>query len=67
MVWRKIGWAIHVAGQTVRGQITHPGYEHVIWQAMIQKIEPEKLFSFTWHPYAMDPNIDYARGTADSC
>ena len=23
-------------------------------------MEPEKLFSFTWHPYAVDPAVDYA-------
>jgi uncharacterized protein YndB with AHSA1/START domain len=47
-------------GRTVRGQITYPGYEHVKWEAMVQKIEPEHLFSFTWHPYAIDPNQDYS-------
>jgi hypothetical protein len=23
-------------------------------------MEPEKLFSFTWHPYAVDPSMDYS-------
>jgi hypothetical protein len=23
-------------------------------------MEPERLFSFTWHPYAIDPKIDYS-------
>ena len=23
-------------------------------------MEPERLFSFTWHPYAIDPNQDYS-------
>jgi hypothetical protein len=23
-------------------------------------MEPERLFSFTWHPYAIDPNRDYS-------
>jgi uncharacterized protein YndB with AHSA1/START domain len=23
-------------------------------------MEPERLFSFTWHPYAVDPNEDYS-------
>lgn len=50
-----------VAGQVSRGHITYPGYEHLKWEAMIQKIEPEKLFSFTWHPYAIDPNGDYSQ------
>ncbi|HKP23438.1 MAG TPA: SRPBCC family protein [Dongiaceae bacterium] len=47
-------------GRTVRGQITYPGYEHLKWEAMVQKMEPERLFSFTWHPYAIDPNEDYS-------
>jgi len=52
-----------VPGQTARGNILHPGYEHVVWQAVIQKIEPEHLFSFTWHPYAIDPKVDYSGET----
>jgi uncharacterized protein YndB with AHSA1/START domain len=52
-----------VPGQPSRGRITHPGYEHIEWQAIVQKIEPERLFSFTWHPYAIDPAQDY---TAES-
>jgi uncharacterized protein YndB with AHSA1/START domain len=50
-----------VAGEISRGHITYPGYEHVVWEAVVQKIEPEKLFSFTWHPYAIDPNKDYSQ------
>jgi uncharacterized protein YndB with AHSA1/START domain len=49
-----------VPGQATRGQITYPGYEHVRWEAEVQKMEPERLFSFTWHPYAIDPNRDYS-------
>jgi uncharacterized protein YndB with AHSA1/START domain len=51
------------AGQVSCGHILHPGYEHVNWVATVQKMEPEKLFSFTWHPYAVDPNIDYSKET----
>jgi uncharacterized protein YndB with AHSA1/START domain len=47
-------------GKTVRGRITHPGYEHMKWEMVVQKMEPERLFSFTWHPYAVDPNQDYS-------
>jgi uncharacterized protein YndB with AHSA1/START domain len=50
-----------VPGQIARGQVTHPGYEHVQWEAVVQKIEPERLFSFTWHPYSVDPKIDYSK------
>jgi uncharacterized protein YndB with AHSA1/START domain len=52
-----------VAGQVSRGHITHRGYEHVKWEAVVQKMEPERLFSFTWHPYAIDPKIDYSEET----
>ena len=52
-----------VPGQPAQGQITYPGYEHIRWQAVIQKMEPEKLFSFTWHPYAIDPKVDYSKET----
>lgn len=44
-----------VAGQVSRGHMTYPGYEHVRWEAVVQKIEPERLFSFTWpHPKSFD-------------
>jgi len=46
-----------LAGQISRGQINYPGYEHVKWQAVVQKMEPERLFSFTWH-HSLDPNAD---------
>jgi uncharacterized protein YndB with AHSA1/START domain len=45
------------------GQITYPGYEHVRMQVIVQKIEPERLFSFTWHPYAIELDIDYSKET----
>jgi len=49
-----------VPGKVVRGRITHPGYEHLTWEATVKEMQPEKLFSFTWHPYAVDPNVDYS-------
>lgn len=49
-----------VPGETTHGQITYPGYEHVKFEVLVQKMEPEKLFSYTWHPYAVDPKIDYS-------
>ena len=52
-----------VPGQVSRGRITHPGYEHVNWEAVVQKMEPERLFSFTWHPYGIDPKVDYSKET----
>jgi hypothetical protein len=26
-------------------------------------MEPERLFSFTWHPFAVDPKKDYSKET----
>jgi uncharacterized protein YndB with AHSA1/START domain len=49
-----------VPGEVARGHITYPGYEHLHWEAVVQRMEPERLFSFTWHPYAIDPNEDYS-------
>jgi uncharacterized protein YndB with AHSA1/START domain len=47
-------------GQVSRGYITHPGYEHVKWEAVVQKMEPERLFSFTWsHPKSLE-KADYS-------
>jgi uncharacterized protein YndB with AHSA1/START domain len=50
-----------VAGKPVSGQITHPGYEHVRMEIVVKAIAPETLFSFTWHPYAVDPKVDYSQ------
>ena len=52
-----------VAGQPVGGFITWPGYEHLRMEVVAQKIEPETYFSYTWHPYAIDPKVDYSGET----
>jgi uncharacterized protein YndB with AHSA1/START domain len=52
-----------LAGQPIEGPITYPGYEHVIWRVVVDRIEPEHLLSFHWHPYAIDPNVDYSHET----
>ena len=49
-----------VPGEVSRGHITYPGYEHLRWEAVVVKMEPERLFSFSWHPYAIDPTEDYS-------
>jgi len=30
---------------------------------VVQDMEPEQYFSYTWHPYAVDPNVDYSTET----
>jgi uncharacterized protein YndB with AHSA1/START domain len=37
-------------GARVRGAITHKGYEHVTWDITIERMEPERLCSWRWHP-----------------
>lgn len=49
-----------VPGATVKGRITHPGFEHLVMTVTVEKIEPQKLFSYRWHPYAIDPKVDYS-------
>ena len=56
-----------VAGELAIGQITHPGYEHVQMTIRIVRMEPEKLFSFSWLPYAIDPAVDYSAETPTLC
>jgi uncharacterized protein YndB with AHSA1/START domain len=49
-----------VPGQATRGKILHPGYEHLVMEVVTQRMEEEELFSFTWHPYAIDAKVDYS-------
>ena len=48
------------AGATVRGRLTIKGYEHLTLDLGIERIEPEQYFSYRWHPYAIDPKVDYS-------
>jgi uncharacterized protein YndB with AHSA1/START domain len=50
-----------IPGQQSRGHITYPGFEHVVWQATIKTMDHPTLFAFTWHPYAIDPAVDYTK------
>src|SRR5262249_30682978 len=36
-------------------------YAGVAFECTIERIEPMRLFSFRWHPFAADPNVDYSR------
>jgi uncharacterized protein YndB with AHSA1/START domain len=47
-------------GNRIRGKITSKGYEHLTMEITIEEIEPERLLSFRWHPYAIEPGIDYS-------
>ncbi len=47
-------------GARLKGKITHKGYEHVPFEMTIERVEPERLFSWRWHPNALDPLVDYS-------
>jgi uncharacterized protein YndB with AHSA1/START domain len=48
-------------GARVKGRITYPGYEHLTMEIVIEAMEPERLFSYRWHPNAVDPAMDYSK------
>jgi uncharacterized protein YndB with AHSA1/START domain len=51
-----------VAGELITGKITNPpGYEHLPMELWVERIEPERLFSFRWRPYAIEPGVDYSK------
>jgi uncharacterized protein YndB with AHSA1/START domain len=35
-------------------------YEGMTFEIMIEQMEPERLFSFRWHPHAVQPGVDYS-------
>lgn len=50
-------------GEASTGHMTYPGYEHLRWRATVTRIEEPRVFAFTWHPYAIDPTVDYSGET----
>src|SRR5437588_4855549 len=50
-----------IPGKPTTGNITYPGYEHLVMEVVVQKMEKERLFSFHWHPYAVDPKVAYSK------
>ena len=49
-----------VEGKPVRGRLSIPGYEHLTLEILVERIDPERYFSYRWHPYAVDPAVDYS-------
>lgn len=49
-----------IAGERSTGQMTVPGYEHIKWNADVVAVEPLRRLAFRWHPYALDPQVDYS-------
>ena len=51
-------------GQRARGQITICGHEDAVFDATIERMEPPSLMSYRWHPYAVNPAVDYSKEEA---
>ena len=49
-----------VPGAAVSGRLTIRNYDHLTLTIWIETMEPERFFSFRWHPYAIEPNVDYS-------
>lgn len=47
-------------GAVVRGPVTQPGYEHITLELTVAEVVPEERVSFRWHPYAIEPGVDYS-------
>lgn len=45
----------------LKGPVSGCGHENVMMDMLIERVEPETLFSYRWHPYALDPKADYSR------
>jgi uncharacterized protein YndB with AHSA1/START domain len=50
-----------IAGKPVQGHITYPGYEHLVMEVFVERVVPERLLSWRWHPAAIDPAVDYSQ------
>jgi uncharacterized protein YndB with AHSA1/START domain len=47
-------------GARMRGKVTYPDYEGLDLEMFIERMEPERRFSFRWHPFAVDPKVDFS-------
>lgn len=61
-----------VAGEHMTGQIvpttvdpevakSQEPYEGSLFEITVEQIEPMRHFAFRWHPYAVDPDVDYSK------
>jgi uncharacterized protein YndB with AHSA1/START domain len=47
-------------GALSTGKMTFPGHEHYPWRATIERMEPERLMSFSWHDFDEKSGLDVA-------
>ena len=46
-------------GRRTQGPISIPGFTHVMFDVTVERMEPQHGFAWRWHPYAVDPKVDY--------
>jgi uncharacterized protein YndB with AHSA1/START domain len=52
-----------IPGASSHARIEVPGKGSATLELEVLKMEPERYFSFTWHPYALDPKKNYSKET----
>ena len=52
-----------VPGARLGGAVTSKGYEHVRLDLTVEKMEPERILSWRWHPHAVEAGVDYSKET----
>jgi uncharacterized protein YndB with AHSA1/START domain len=70
LVRHEVRWRVHARGHHAgshrgdhgrcRGRKSQKVYEGLPFEIFIEQIEPERLFSFRWHPGAVEPGVDYS-------
>jgi len=52
-----------IVGTLVNAEVAkaQDGYKGLPFEITIESMEPERLFSFRWHPFAVDRNFDYSK------
>ena len=52
-----------IVGTTVDAEVAkmQEPYANQPFEITIEQIEPERLFSFRWHPGAVEPGVDYSK------
>ena len=45
-------------GAVSTGKMTYPGYEDYPWHAVVERMEHERLLSFSWHDYDESSGVD---------
>jgi uncharacterized protein YndB with AHSA1/START domain len=47
-------------GAHVQGQVTMPDHALVTIDFAIERMDPENRLSYRWHPYPLEPGVDYS-------